>query len=29
MLIVAWKLNCKIMGEFQLDEWMSGMTALQ
>jgi hypothetical protein len=29
MLVVAWKLKCKVMGEISLDEWMGGMTELE
>lgn len=29
MLTVAWKLNCKAMGEITLEEWMEGMSKLE
>lgn len=29
MLVVAWKMDCKTMGSFTLDEWKTGMQKLQ
>lgn len=29
MLTVAWKMNCKAMGEWSLEEWMVGMGKLE
>lgn len=29
MLVVAWKLDCKTMGEITVEEWMGGMSELE